>query len=131
MFLLDDLLLMPINGMKFVFRTLARTAEEQYTDDAPIKERLLELQVRLENNELSEAEYVKEEAAILRELREIENRKREMAGLPPEEARGPYSGKVGEGSGASLTVEFSEPRYGSSEGQAPSKPKKSRARKPR
>ena len=49
MFLIDDLLLMPIDGMKFVFRTLARVAEEQYTDDAPIKERLLELQVRLDS----------------------------------------------------------------------------------
>jgi len=112
MFLIDDLLLMPINGMKFVFRTLARTAEEQYTDDAPVKERLLELQLKLESGEVSEAEYVNEEAAILRELREIQNRKREMAGLPPEEARGPFSGKVGEGSGASLTVEFEQPRYG-------------------
>ena len=44
-------------------------------------------------------------------VREIENRKREMAGLEPEEARGPFSGKVGEGSGASLTVEFSRPDY--------------------
>jgi len=48
MFLIDDLLLLPIDGMKFVFRTLAKVAEEQYTDDAPVKERLLELQVRLE-----------------------------------------------------------------------------------
>ena len=111
MFLIDDLLMMPINGMKFVFRTLARTAEEQYTDDAPVKEQLLELQLRLENGELTEAQYVEEEAAILRQLREIENRKREMAGLPPEEARGPFSGKVGEGSGASLSVEFSQPTY--------------------
>ena len=111
MFILDDLLLMPINGMKFVFRTLARTAEEQYTDDAPVKERLLELQLKLESGELTEAQYVEEEAAILRQLRDIENRRREMAGLPPEEARGPFSGKVGEGSGASLTVEFEKPSH--------------------
>ena len=109
MLFIDDLLLMPINGMKFVFRTLAKVAEEQYTDDAPIKERLLELQVRLENGEIDETEYVKVEAQILRELREIENRKREMAGIEPEE-RGPYSGKVGEGSGASVTFEVEEPR---------------------
>jgi hypothetical protein len=107
MFLLDDLLLMPIDGMKFVFRTLARIAEEQYTDDAPVKERLLELQVRLENEEISEAEYVREEAEILRELRAIQNRKREMAGLPPEEG-GAFSGKLGEGSGASVTFDVDE-----------------------
>src|SRR5207302_9951557 len=87
MFLIDDILLSPITGMKFIFRTLARVAEEQYTDDAPVKERLLELQVRLDNGELSEEQYVREEAEILRDLREIENRRREMAGLPREETR--------------------------------------------
>src|SRR5436305_4938068 len=106
MFLIDDLLLLPIDGMKFVFRTLAKVAEEQYTDDAPVKERLLELQVRLESGELTDEQYVKEEAAILQELREIQNRKREMAGLEREEAQGPFTGKVGEGSGASINLGF-------------------------
>ncbi|HZR29830.1 MAG TPA: gas vesicle protein GvpG [Terriglobales bacterium] len=108
MFLIDDLLLMPIDGMKFVFRTLARIAEEQYTDDAPIKERLLELQVKLESGEINEEQYVTMEAEILRDLREIQNRKREMAGLEPEEARGAYTGKVGEGSGASVSLGWRE-----------------------
>ena len=85
MFLLDDLLSLPLSGLKFVFRTLRQVAEEQYTDTAPIKERLLELQLQLESEEITEAEYVQREAEILRELREIENRKRELAGLPPEE----------------------------------------------
>jgi hypothetical protein len=85
MFLLDDLLSLPLSGLKFVFRTLRQVAEEQYTDTGPIKERLLELQLQLESEEISEAEYVQREAEILRELREIENRKRELAGLPPEE----------------------------------------------
>ncbi|HMH02144.1 MAG TPA: gas vesicle protein GvpG [Terriglobales bacterium] len=84
MFLLDDLLSLPLSGLKFVFRTLRQVAEEQYTDTGPIKERLLELQLQLESNEITEAEYVQREAEILRELREIENRKRELAGLPPE-----------------------------------------------
>jgi hypothetical protein len=84
MFLLDDLLSLPLSGLKFVFRTLRQVAEEQYTDTGPIKERLLELQLQLESNEITEAEYVQRETEILRELREIENRKRELAGLPPE-----------------------------------------------
>ena len=104
MLLIDDLLLMPIDGLKFVFRTLARVAEEQYTDDAPLKERLLELQVRLDSGDITEEKYVAEEAQILRELREIQNRKRELAGLEREEAQGPYTGKVGEGSGASVSL---------------------------
>jgi hypothetical protein len=102
---IDDLLLSPITGFKFILRTLARVAEEQYTDDAPIKERLLELQVLLDEGQISEQDYLREEAAILQQLRDIENRKREMAGLPPEE-RGPFSGRVGEGSGASVTFEI-------------------------
>jgi Gas vesicle protein G len=58
MFLLDDLLSLPLSGLKFVFRTLRQVAEEQYTDTGPIKERLLELQLQLESEEISEAEYV-------------------------------------------------------------------------
>src|SRR5437899_11629027 len=80
MFLLDDLLSLPLSGLKFVFRTLRQVAEEQYTDTGPIKERLLELQLQLESDEITEAEYVQRESEILRELREIENRKREQIG---------------------------------------------------
>jgi Gas vesicle protein G len=85
-FLIDDLLSLPISGVKFVLRTLQQVAEEQYTDTAPGKRRLLELQVALESGEISEQEYVRQESEILQELREIENRKRRMAGAEPEEA---------------------------------------------
>ena len=104
MFLVDDILFSSITGFKFILRTLARVAEEQYTDDAPLKEQLLELQVKLEGGELSEEEYVEQEAAILRGLRDIDRRKRELAGVS-EEPSGPFSGKVGEGSGASVTFD--------------------------
>ena len=83
MLLIDDLLMLPFSGFGFVLRTLQKVAEEQYTDDAPVKERLLELQLRLESGEISEKDYALEEAAIIRQLREIENRKRELAGAPP------------------------------------------------
>ncbi|MCI0349744.1 MAG: gas vesicle protein GvpG [Acidobacteriales bacterium] len=103
MFLVDDLLMMPFNGMGFIFRTLARVAEEQYTDDAPVKQKLLELQLQLESGEVTEEQYVKLEAEILRELREIQNRKLELAGVNPEEAAGPLTGSIAEGSSASVT----------------------------
>ena len=86
MFLIDDLLGLPVLGFKFVLRTLQQVAEEQYTDTAPGKRRLLELQLALESGEISEQEYVRQEAEILRELRKIENRKRRMAGAEPEQA---------------------------------------------
>ena len=86
MLFLDDLLLSPITGFKFILRTLARTAEEEYTDDAPIKERLLELQTLLEEGSISEEEYVEQEREILAALREIQDLRMQMAGVTPEDA---------------------------------------------
>lgn len=86
MLFLDDLLLAPISGFQFILRTLARAAEEQYTDDGPIKERLLELQTLLEEGSITEDEYVAEEREILMVLREIQQRRMQMAGVTPEEA---------------------------------------------
>lgn len=85
MLLIDDLLMLPFTGFGFVMRTLRKVAEEQYTDDAPVKERLLELQLKLESGEINEDEYAEEETAIIRELREIENRKRALVGAPAAE----------------------------------------------
>jgi cytochrome c-type biogenesis protein CcmH/NrfG len=86
MLFIDDLLFAPISGFKFILRTLARAAEEQYTDDAPIKERLLELQTLLEDGSITEEEYVEQEREILALLREIQNRRMDLAGITPEEA---------------------------------------------
>jgi cytochrome c-type biogenesis protein CcmH/NrfG len=86
MLLIDDLLLSPISGFKFILRTLARAAEEEYTEDAPIKERLLELQTLLEDGSITEDEYVEQEREVLARLREIQNRRMQMAGATPEEA---------------------------------------------
>ncbi len=105
MFLIDDLLLAPFSGFGFIFRTLQRVAEEQYTDDAPLKERLLELQMQLDSGEVTEEEYAAEEARILRELREVQRRKMEMAGMSPDEIdRGPMSA-----SDASFTIDTNPP----------------------
>lgn len=87
MLLIDDLLLLPITGMKFVLRTLGQVAEQEYTDTGPLKVQLLELQEKLESGEISEKEYTETETEIFRQLREIENRKRELAGMPREEKR--------------------------------------------
>ena len=86
MLLIDDLLLSPISGFKFILRTLARAAEEEYTDDAPIKDRLLELQTLLEDGSITEEEYVAHEREVLAELRAIQNRRMQVAGITPEEA---------------------------------------------
>jgi len=102
-----SLLSLPIDGFKFVLNTIIKVAEEQWTDDAPLKEQLLELQVKLDNGELTEDQYVEAEAMILRALRDVQNRKRELAGAPPE-MEGGLHGKVQEGSGASVTWDVGE-----------------------
>jgi len=105
MLLVDDLLMLPFSGFGFVLRTLQKVAEEQYTDDAPVKERLLELHLRLESGEIGEEEYAQEEAAIIRELREVENRKRELAGVPAAEHDRGFTFRSGEAR-ASASVTF-------------------------
>ena len=105
MFFIDDLLLAPFKGFSFIMNTLRRVAEEQWTDDAPLKEQLLALQVQLEDGTLSEEEYLEAEAAILREIREVQRRKIELAGGDPDALERGLSGKVQEGSGASITWE--------------------------
>ncbi len=97
-----SLLSLPFDGFKFIMNTLIKVAEEQWSDDAPLKQQLLELQVLLENGDITEEQYVETEAKILLHLREIQERKRELAGAEPRNEDG-LSGKVQEGSGASVT----------------------------
>ncbi len=107
MLFIDDLLLAPFSGFGFIMRTIRRIAEEQWTDDAPLKQELLELQVKLDEGQITEEQYIAAEAEILRALRDVQNRKRELAGLPPEEGTG-LSGSVKEGSGVSVNLSYGE-----------------------
>ena len=104
MLLIDDLLFAPFTGWNFLMRTLMKMAEEQWTDDAPLKEQLLHLQVELEDGSITEEQYLEAEAAILREIREVQRRKIELAGGDPDAlAGGISSSALQEGSGASIT----------------------------
>ncbi len=96
MFVVDDILMFPITGMKFIFKTLIKTAEEQWNDDAPLKEELMQLQVALDEGSISEDEYVERESAILRDLRAIQERKMQAAGFDPN-AQAPAEGLTGAG----------------------------------
>ncbi len=109
MLLIDDLLLAPFSGFSFIMRTLRRVAEEQWTDDTPLKQELLELQVKLDEGAISEEQYVAGERRILQALREVQKRKRELAGLPPEEGTG-LGGSVAEGSGVSVDLSYGQRR---------------------
>jgi gas vesicle protein GvpG len=82
-FLLDDILMLPLKGpiagIKWVMRTIQKMADEELLNDQPWKERLIELQMRLELGELSEEEYVQEEAVVFQALRDIRARREDIA----------------------------------------------------
>ena len=82
-FILDDLLLLPIrlpvSGFNWVLRQIQTMANEELLNDQPWKERLIELQMRLELGEISEADYAVEEQQVFQALRDIRARREQMA----------------------------------------------------
>src|SRR5947208_3249920 len=54
MFLVDDLLLAPVNGFKFILSQIQKMADQELNDDTVIKEQLLELEMRRELDEISD-----------------------------------------------------------------------------
>lgn len=61
----------PIWGTRFTLDKVDRAVREQLTDDTPIKEDLMALQLKLEMGEIDDAEYVKQEAEIMQRLRDV------------------------------------------------------------
>jgi hypothetical protein len=61
----------PIWGAKWSLDKVDRVVREELTDDTPIKEDLMALQLKLEMGEIDDAEYVQREAEIMTRLREV------------------------------------------------------------
>jgi gas vesicle protein GvpG len=80
MFLIDDLLFLPFTGFRFILGQIQKIANEELNDESVIKHQLLELQMRLELDEVSEEEFVKQEAELFSRLRAIKARQLEMLG---------------------------------------------------
>lgn len=78
MFLIDDILLAPVSGFKFILSQIQKIADQELNDDTVIKEQLLELQMRLELEEISEEEYAEREAELFARLRAIKARQLEL-----------------------------------------------------
>src|SRR5919199_1149501 len=77
MFILDDILLAPVNGFKFILGQIQKMADRELNDDTVIKQQLLELQMRLELEEVSEEDYAAQEAELFARLRAIKARQME------------------------------------------------------
>jgi len=77
-FLLDDILLSPVSGFKFILRQIQEMVDRELNDDTLIKEQLLELQMRLELDEISDEEYQEREAELFARLRVIKARQLDL-----------------------------------------------------
>ena len=72
MFILDDILLSPIKGIVWIGKKIEEVVKRETNDKSKIQENLLELQMRLELEEITESEYEKEEKKLLADLNRIQ-----------------------------------------------------------
>lgn len=83
--LLKHLLGWPVTGPLFLSRySVQKTydvAVEELTDPEPVRERLMELQMKLDAGEIDEQAYLEAEAELMERLREVRAWRREF-GLP-------------------------------------------------
>jgi len=77
MFLIDDILLAPLKGLVWLGKKIDDVVEKELYDEEGIKEKLMELQLRLELEEISEEEYNKQEKELLARLDAIRKAKEE------------------------------------------------------
>lgn len=75
MFLIDDILLAPLNGVIWLGKKINEVAEREFSDEGLIKERLMKAQLRFEMDEISEEEYNRQEAELLARLDAIRKAK--------------------------------------------------------
>lgn len=61
----------PWKGTMWTLGKVQRVVEEELTDDTPVKEDLMNLQMALELGDIDDEEYVRREAELMQRLREI------------------------------------------------------------
>jgi hypothetical protein len=61
----------PVWGTRWTLEKVDRVVKEELTDDTPIKEELMELQLKLEMGEIDDAEYTRRETELMQRLREV------------------------------------------------------------
>ncbi len=68
MLLIDDLLLLPFKGFIGIFRKIHEMAEHELSDEEYIRDKIMELQLRFELDEISEGEYTEQEKGLMARL---------------------------------------------------------------
>lgn len=71
MLIIDDILLSPLKGLVFLGKKISEIVDQEMSDEGVIKERLMELQLKFEMDEISEEEYDRREEELLDLLEQI------------------------------------------------------------
>ena len=61
----------PVAGIRWSLNKVIQVAEDELSDDTPIKQELMELQMQLELGDIDDVEYVRREAVLMARLREV------------------------------------------------------------
>jgi hypothetical protein len=61
----------PVAGIRWTLGKVQNVVEEELTDDTPVKQALMELQMQLELGDITDDEYVEREAVLMAQLREV------------------------------------------------------------
>ena len=97
MLLIDDLLALPFRGFLGILRKIHETADRELNDEEYLQEKLLEIQLLYEMDEIGEEEYSQQAAeweARLNGVRQADDDAGFESG-----AEGPSPGAIGEGEG--------------------------------
>src|SRR5256885_16739845 len=81
----------PAAGIRYCIDKVVEFAEHELTDDEPVREQLLELQLDLEEGRVTEEEYTERETVLLARLREVREDRKQPA-REAAEASGPAAG---------------------------------------
>jgi len=79
MFLIDDIFLAPLKGVVWLGKKINEVVEKEVSDEGRIKEKLMELQLQFELDEISEEEYKRQEKKLLARLDAIRKAKEKEA----------------------------------------------------
>jgi Gas vesicle protein G len=61
----------PVAGIRWSLGKVQALVEEELTDDTPVKQDLMELQLKLELGDIDDAEYTRREAELMARLRDV------------------------------------------------------------
>ena len=61
----------PVAGIRWSLSKVAQVVDEELTDDGPIRQELMELQMQVELGDIDDAEYVRREAVLMARLRDV------------------------------------------------------------